>query len=269
MSIIVALVFLPLLVLTFVIESLDFLSPWLICFGLLWVSFLVTRKLAILREHKFLTVITLCITMLLPAIWGYQAYSEFSSLCENVSIMPEFAVKRAEKSQRGFLLDSDALRELDSNHFIHTPEMLVDSGVIDYVDYYYGSLEQKIYRRSNIYKSSKAEPASKYEFFVSAPVKWSNRWGNPLYKITYSVRAVGGDASLASHDEYILGGGLLGVFLQAIFADYSSHSKHDFNYLSCGYASKEPSAWRPDLNSKSLLVGYERTDRALLRSIIW
>jgi hypothetical protein len=202
--------------------------------------------------------------------WGFLGYREFKFLCSSAPMSIE---RREEHNpQAGFLFDDSNLRMFEIQKSIQTPDRLYEQGKITYFDEVFlsgfGLTEKKIGRHSANFKSNVAEPPSDYVFQVSPIEKVANRWHSPIFRVKYSVVAVKSGRQESAQSEYIFGGGIVGLYMHAVLGARGDYSDQDFQYLSCGYASRVPAAWRPRFRSNPNFENYFLADIDLLRSIL-
>lgn len=272
MSIVTAiLVFGSLLLLTGLMIGFSVAIPWLILAGVIAAGVWCGRTLDTQYNRKIFSAIIPTLFVALPLLWGVVSYKEFESLCQ--SAPPTELNLKSPRPQPGFLVDDVGLHAFHSGKFIRTPERLLEQKQITYYDQIFSTADNnfqpKAYRRSKVSNSNLAEPASDFAFKVSPIERISSRWHGPIYRLAYSVQSVRSSYALAKRSEYVFGGGLVGLYVHAVLGERGDHSDRDFSYLSCGYASSAPAAWRPRFTTNPNSESYFRADIELLNSILF
>jgi len=246
--------------------------PWLIAVAVVAAGIWLGRTLDARYGRRVFFALVPTLFVVTPLLWGYVSYLEFESLCQ--SAPPNTAgPTKLSSPQLSFLLDEANLRAFYSSKHIRTPAGLLEQKKISYYDTTftpaYNNFQSTTYRNrgSNDHSSRLAEPVSEYSFRVSPIEQVPSRWWGPLYQLSYSVQATRGGSVLAKGSEYIFGGGFVGVYLHAVLGERGDYHDRDYSYLSCGYASSVPAAWRPRFTSNPNSENYFRADADLLKSI--
>lgn len=265
--------FLLLLLETVFFVVLGVLLPWIVVAVTIVIGIRIGRKLDAKYNRKRIFFIIPTAFVMVPSLWVFASYKEFDSLCKSA---PSKTINsRSQSPQSGFLLDDLALHEFHSRKYIGTPDRLLREKQIIYYDEIFkeasNDFRPKVYRRSRVSNSNIAEPISEFAFKVSPVERIHSLWKGPIYRITYSVESIHEKTVLARGSEYIYGGGIVGLYVHAMLGEFRDHSDREFSYVSCGYASSAPDAWRPknkvisDPNSER----YFKADKELLSTIIF
>jgi hypothetical protein len=266
-----ALVFGPMYLGRLVFSFLAFLSPWLLLCGFAAFAIWIGRRTDSLIHTKAFTFAIPFVLIAIPLIWMVASYQSFERLCAEAPLPS--TNKIATNPAIGFFVDDDSLREFERGKQTQTPFLLLESEEIAYFDYKASRFDpnapkEKLIRRTKKFSNKGPDPSSLYAFHVSVIAPIANPWHGPLYRATYSVQQVGDSLPVAIGSEYVFGGGIIGIYTQAILGERGDYQDRDFKYLACGYASKTPTAWRPRFNTNPSFDSYFRADRELLRPIL-
>lgn len=270
MTILLLIVFGALLLVTALSASLAFLAPWIAMAILLWLAYIIGRAIDGRNSFRFVKYLLPTAMVGVPALWGLLAYKDFERLCNST---PTGLQKHGERHpQTGFLIDDTNMRNFDARKTVGIAAYLYDQGSLTYFDQVsvggFGVSQRAIFRQSKQSNSNVAEPPSEYAFRVAPIESVPNRWHGPLFQVTYSVVSATTNQSVQSQSEHVFGGGIIGNYMHALLGERGDYSDKDFQYLSCGYASRRPAAWRPRFTSNVNRQNYVRADLELLSSIL-
>lgn len=270
MTVVVLIVFGALLLVTALSASLAFLAPWIAMAMVLWLGYLIGRAIDARTSLRFAKYLLPAAIVGVPSLWGMLAYNDFERLCNSTT--PGSKNQAERHPQTGFLVDDANLRNFDVKKTVGIAGYLYGQNRLSYFDQVSVSgfsLGQKaIFRQSKQSTSNVAEPPSAYAFRVAPIASVPNRWHGPLFRVTYSLVSTTTGQSIESQSEHVFGGGIIGIYVHALLGERGDYSDKDFQYLSCGYASQRPAAWRPRFDSNVNRRNYVRADLELLSSIL-
>lgn len=266
----IILVFGGLLLLTFLHYAVAFLTPYLwlaIYIYIVWRGGKAIDKKRNSRKFKFLFPVA---ALVVPTVWFYAGWYEFDKLCiESKEVQ---VVRYSQVSQEGFLYDFSSLSK-------SSPSVLgelIRSGQFAYYELPFG---YKCAGCSAIKKTKDASwlsglktehiksIESKYQFVTEPVQEIASWWLPPIYKVRHLVADRSSKEVLAEGIEYVFGGGVIGVYINAALGERGDYSDRDFSFLGCGYASKKPGAWRPRFSTNPSHSLYERADKQMLTSL--
>lgn len=87
-------------------------------------------------------------------------------------------------------------------------------------------------------------------------------WHPPIFEVSTDVTEVVSGPVLARATDIVFGGGLVGKYMRLFGGD------QDYEFLSCGYASKNIGPWRPSLASHPRFGQYREADLALIKAVV-
>lgn len=139
---------------------------------------------------------------------------------------------------------------------------LLEGGSVEFVDLEHGQ------RRCRGAKTHERQPAYPVEVRCDAsvapaldvhllPPQRATSW-IPIWRMPVEVRDHGTHAVLVRATDIVFGGGLLGSFMRLLNGD------QDYEFLSCGYFSREIGPWRPSLSTRPRFGQYHRADTAMV-----
>jgi hypothetical protein len=260
-----------LLLLYFISLVVSTLMPWVIVL----IVFVVSVKIGLYLDKNFKSIFFVVflpfVFLVLPSVWGVVSYRTFIAACD-VQDKDDF-VGRYETPLDGFVVDNGELQKKPFYKSVSVQGALYDAEKIKFYDMYFNNVEnnfqREVYRRSKNSSSNVAEPPGEFVFKVLPIQRMKSILFSPIYKVSYQVEELRNHRVLARGSEYVLGGGLLGSYLKAIFGENFSNDREEYNYISCGYASKKPIAWRPMSQKNPSYEIYNIADAVLLKSIIY
>lgn len=194
----------------------------------------------------------------LPIAWASAGYSTFKASCSSLPA-PEF-VSAPIFAPEGIL--SNALHVSGTD--------LIERGVFKFVERSQGSAKlrrdfagEKQYPNSPIPVKTEfipiTESKSYYVITESMEQRADHWWNPPIHTHTLQVKEAKTGRLLAKTTDIVFGGGIVGPYMRLIGGD------QDFEYVSCGYASKGVGAWRPSLTSRPRFKQYLEADAAFLQ----
>jgi hypothetical protein len=270
MTILFVLVFAFLLLLTAIQIGFTILSPIIIAVAAISATYVVGISIDSRISHNVFKYLLPTAAIVIPVTWGILSYNHFKSLCEStVNVKEMHLIKRP---QDGFLTDDSNLIRFEGSKGLRIASDLYEEGVITYFDvvqtFGFGGSEPTISRRSKQSNNDAVNPTSNYMLRVAPIEKIESRWHAPLFKVSYELSAKDKSQPTKRQSEYVFGGGLIGFYMHAFLGERGDYSDKDFKFLSCGYASRKPAAWRPRFSSNPNSANYHRADRDFLRDIL-
>ena len=266
-----ALVFGSLLLGTLIGFGLTIAFPWALLCGFMFLAYVAgkkSEKIFGIRQLRFAAPVTAAIA---GVIWLLSAYSAFEANCSTI-VAPEL-LRKASSRQPGFLMSDQYLRQFQNEKEVKIAQQLLLQRRISYYDYFARRFDpqaevSQVVRNRLEFGDKSATPPSEYSFYVSPVKPIPNQWFWPLYRVEYSVVSRRTSEPISVGSEVVLGGGLVGLYIQALKGERGDTDKRDYQYLACGYASKRPDAWRPHFSTNSNYQNYLQADTAMLQSIL-
>jgi hypothetical protein len=197
-----------------------------------------------------------------PSAWIAAGYLVFEKRCSTLP-KPEF-LSHAESKPISFLVDD---RALYSFHRWASVRDLLEVGKFRFYEKPRpegGPPYDRAYSRRDLYGPEWRQlerisiKPSQYGLVFSELHQASDWWLPPIYLSNISVQEVASGKVLAKASELVYGGGIVGLYLRMIGRD------QDYDYLSCGYISKEIGAFRPSLVANPRHGQYQNVEGRLV-----
>jgi hypothetical protein len=193
------------------------------------------------------------LALVLIAAWSFASYEQFRNECRKHGDIEGFG--RLSERPNGF--EVRGYRE-PFFHYGFSWDKALARGTVEFVD-----VDRGRYCRTpdtSLYSSRcEALGSAKSSLVIEAlPPQIPHWWVPPLQRREFVVREAGTQRVLARASDVLFGGGLTSMYLRLLGGD------QDYQYLSCGYASKDIGPYRPSRAGRPRIGQYEAADLRLL-----
>jgi len=229
---------------------------------LLYLSYCFGKRLKRFHLDKLLPLTLIAIV----SSWlGYshlkftETYNQFSSLC---SVLPEKNFyDHPNVKPKGVLIRSS---EYISTRGRFSGESALQSGDFEWVETLYNSktIRTDFYdnkgRSDSDFSDLESGFKSKYVFLVMPLEVVRDNGFAPIFISKVVLKEIKSGKKMAEASELVFGGGKLASYMRVSGGD------QDFEYHSCGYASKTIGPWRPTLTKRPIYKAYKKADREFI-----
>lgn len=258
-----------LLLITALSIGFTLLYPWLIALAGIGVAYQFGRMIdrrtsSAIFKYSFPAILVFGVLA-----WVKLSYNEFLSLCNSTPL--DAPHQQAKTSYAAFLVDDETLQEFEASKRISIGYQLMEQKRLAYYDEIIIAkvLEPRriVSRRADSVANSTSKTPTRYALRSSSVERVSNHLHSPIFRVTYYLEERAPHRPLAARTEYLFGGGAVGLYMHAILGERGDYGDRDYRYLSCGYASHSPGAWRPRFSSNPNHRNYYAADVMMLSSL--
>ncbi|TAK89486.1 MAG: hypothetical protein EPO06_11300 [Burkholderiaceae bacterium] len=240
--------------------------PLLVIFGAWKCGKILDEKF----QTNFQKYVFVLLIVAVPGLWAYLSLNEIDQICK---LSPGIQIySTAGSPQDGLFLDDGNLGFIGTRKSISSVQHLLDIKKINFFE----ESNNKIcpncnepYRRTIIngkYEYTYAL-SSKFSFSAEKIQPYKEKPYLPIYQIRYTISEISTGKILAESNEAIIGGGLLGIYLQAFFGERGDYDYKDYEYMSCGHASKTIASWRPYFSTNPNKAKYIEADSTMITKV--